>query len=315
MTGKEKSQRYIFQTRGVCPPEIHLQLQAGVIEHVRFVGGGCPGNAELVTRFLAGKSIAEVLPHLQGIDCQNDTSCPDQLARALDAVLQSHLSPAASFRVHDDPVPRSKVGLIGNLEGDGNILKSLSKNMLNQDMEAIFCLGNITGEAHSDRQIPRIIRDHKIIAIQGKRDWSYAQGIEDPQLPPLDQKARDFLLRMPHVLSFCMGKRRGVAFFGDYLQTMPDYSDFEPFALEINLVCGLTHFMQDESVFPALAAMAPQFKADIIIFSQTRKWGYWKVAGKHFISIGPAAEPSGMAWGFLNDNGGNLEFTQEQVAR
>ena len=312
MTANKTSKRYIYQTHGVCPSEIHFQLQGDIIEGVHFVGGGCPGNAVLVSRFLAGRSLSEVLPLLQGIDCRNDTSCPDQLVRALEAVKNKRLSPAASFRVHDDPVPRNKIGLIGDLEGDDDTLKYIFQKLSTQDVETIFCLGNITGKAHSNRKLLRTIRDHHILAIQGARDWSYAQRIEDPQLPPFDRKTRDDLLRLPHLVSFRMGERRGVAFYGDYLQTMPDYSDFEPFALEINMVCGLTNFMQDEAVFPALGAMIPQFQADIIIFSQTRQWGYWQVGGKHFISLGPAAGPSGMTWGLLKDTGGHLEFAKEK---
>ena len=95
-----------------------------------------------------------------------------------------------------------------------------------------------------------------------------------------------------------------MAFFGDYIQSFADYSDFEPFSLEINMVCGLTNFMRDETVFPALEAMIPQFQADIIIFSQQKTWGSWHVGGKDFISVGAAAAESGLTWGLLAKNSG-----------
>ena len=80
---------------------------------------------------------------------------------------------------------------------------------------------------------------------------------------------------------------------------MPGYSDYEPYALEMNMVCGLTDFMRDESVFPALAAMTPQFCTDVVLFSQIRKWGHWHVGGKDFISVGPATERDWLTWGVL----------------
>ena len=115
---------------------------------------------------------------------------------------------------------------------------------------------------------------------------------------PNIETQRDWLLQLPQVLSFKLNTRKSMAFFGDYIQRLPDYSDFEPFALEMNMVCGLTNFMQDETVFPALEAMIPQFQIDIIIFSQPKKWGHWHIAGKDFISLGPASDANfpGVFW-------------------
>jgi len=50
----DENERYIYRTHGVCPPEIHFQVQDGLLTEVRFVGGGCPGNARLVSRLLKG---------------------------------------------------------------------------------------------------------------------------------------------------------------------------------------------------------------------------------------------------------------------
>jgi hypothetical protein len=76
----------------------------------------------------------------------------------------------------------------------------------------------------------------------------------------------------------------------------------------MNMVCGLTHFMQDEAVFPALEAMIPQFSADMIIFGQLKKWGHWHIAGKDFISVGPASDAKGLSWGQLEVEDEKVEF-------
>lgn len=308
MPDETQTKRFIYPTQGVCPPEIHFKLNSGNLEGIRFVGGGCPGNAQLVARLLEGKPLAQALKYLVGIDCRNGTSCPDQLAAAVTAAKKGNLTPAESFRVHADTSNRSRVGLISSIEGNSAILQKLIHQMQASGIDACYCLGNLTGDSAHNKDLIQNIRKHKIIAIQGESDWCYAQGQEKKSMPPLEQKDRDWLLRLPQVLSFQMEQKTGFVFFGDYIQSLPDYSDFEPFALEMNMVCGLTHFMQDETVFPALEAMIPQFRADIIIFSQLKKWGHWHIAGKDFISLGPASGTDGLSWGQLEVDAEKIEF-------
>ncbi|MBW2513556.1 MAG: TIGR03905 family TSCPD domain-containing protein [Deltaproteobacteria bacterium] len=305
-----KTQRYIYQTRRVCPPEIHFQVQDAFLKSVRFVGGGCPGNAQLVSRLLEGMPIDEVLPILNGIACSKGSSCPDQLAEAIRAMQKGELRPVSSFRVEDIPSSKKVVGLIGALDGDHRVLQHLSASMEARGVQAILCAGNLTSPKKEGRTLIKAISDGGLRAVTGDRDWAYACETETMQLPFMDSKTKDFLVRLPQVISFRMDDRKGVMFFGDYIQTMPGYSDFEPYALEINMVCGLTDFMRDESVFPALEAMDPQFRADIIIFSQTGQWGHWHLAGKDFISLGPAVGKDGVSWACLEINSGGLKFSK-----
>ncbi len=308
MPGATETKRFIYPTRGVCPPEIHFKVNNGKLEQVRFVGGGCPGNAQLVARLLEGKPLTEALECLCGIDCRNGTSCPDQLAAAVTAAQNGSLLPAESFRVFADATARCRVGLCTAIEGNHAILQKLIEHMQACGMEACYCLGNLTGDSAQNKDLIQQIRKHKTLAIQGENDWCYAQGQEKKSMPPLEQTDRDWLLRLPQVLSFQMGQKKGIVFFGDYIQRLPDYSDFEPFSLEMNMVCGLTRFMQDETVFPALEAMIPQFRVDMVIFGQLKKWGHWHIAGKDFISLGPALDASGISWGQLEVDDEKIEF-------
>jgi uncharacterized protein (TIGR03905 family) len=310
MAVNRKNQRYIFKTRGVCPPEIHFRIDQGYLSDIRFVGGGCPGNAQLLTRLLIGRHLDEVLGLVKEIDCRNGTSCPDQLASAIKAVTDGQLSPAASFLLVDDPIPKARIGLIGELAGNPQILQNMVDAMSEADVEAVVCLGNLTGESTLNRQALKSIHKLKIQTIQGQNDWNYANGTESPPFPPLDQQARDWLIQLPQVLSFLVGEKRCIAFFGDFIQKLPGYSDYEPYALEMNMVCGLADFMRDETVFPALEAMTPQFQADVVLFSQTRKWGHWHVGGKDFISVGPATGQASPTWGLLESNSGKIEFSR-----
>ena len=308
-----KTIRYVYPTQGVCPPEIHFQVQDGILHEVRFVGGGCPANAQLVSRLLQGRPIEDVLELLKEIDCRNGTSCPDQLSRGLIATLDGTLAPAESFKVYEDAEPRRRIGLIGNLEGRSKILQRLIPEIKRNGVEIIQCLGNLTGNSLNNKELIKQIRKEGLSAIQGERDFKYANEREPDFFPSLEQKERDCLVQLPQVISFQVGERSGVAFYGDYLQGLPGFSDFEPFALEMNMVCELTQFMQDESVFPALEAMAPQFRSSVILFGQTERWGHWRVGETDFIGVGPVFADAELAWGLLEGSGNEIRFKVNRI--
>ncbi|MBO5884709.1 MAG: TIGR03905 family TSCPD domain-containing protein [Clostridia bacterium] len=73
---------YIYKTFGTCSREIQLDIQNNIIQNVKFIGG-CNGNLQGISKLVIGQNIDDVIAKLQGIECRNDTSCPDQLAKAL----------------------------------------------------------------------------------------------------------------------------------------------------------------------------------------------------------------------------------------
>ena len=75
---------YCYKTKGTCSREIDIEVKDNVIESVRFVGG-CTGNTTGVAPLAKGLTLDEAISRLKGIQCRNGTSCPDQLARALEA--------------------------------------------------------------------------------------------------------------------------------------------------------------------------------------------------------------------------------------
>ncbi len=74
------------------------------------------------------------------------------------------------------------------------------------------------------------------------------------------------------------------------------------------MVCDLTNFLQDETVFPALEAMMPQFQAQVVLFSQTKAWGHWTIGGIDFISVGPAMRDNQLNWGLLQADDETINF-------
>lgn len=73
-----------FKTQGTCSRAINYEVTDGVVTACQFVGG-CPGNTQGVARLAVGRTVEDVIAALKGIQCRNGTSCPDQLARALEA--------------------------------------------------------------------------------------------------------------------------------------------------------------------------------------------------------------------------------------
>ncbi|MCI8370343.1 MAG: TIGR03905 family TSCPD domain-containing protein [Clostridia bacterium] len=80
---------FTYQTQGTCSRQIIFEVdEENKLHSVRFIGG-CSGNLQGVSRLVEGKDIDEVQNLLQGVKCRNNTSCPDQLARAIAAYKKS----------------------------------------------------------------------------------------------------------------------------------------------------------------------------------------------------------------------------------
>ncbi len=80
--------RYSYRTRGVCSRGIEFDLENGVVDNVNFIGG-CPGNTQGVAALANGRSARELISIIKGIKCgSKPTSCPDQLALAIEAALE-----------------------------------------------------------------------------------------------------------------------------------------------------------------------------------------------------------------------------------
>ena len=76
-----------YQTKGTCSSAIDVEVNNGIIESVSFTGG-CNGNLKGIAALVKGMEVKEAITRLQGITCGfKSTSCPDQLAKALEAFL------------------------------------------------------------------------------------------------------------------------------------------------------------------------------------------------------------------------------------
>ncbi|AOT69536.1 TIGR03905 family TSCPD domain-containing protein [Geosporobacter ferrireducens] len=75
---------YSFTPIGVCAQKIIFSISDGVVKDVAF-SGGCSGNLQGISRLVDGMQVEEAIVKLRGITCGGKiTSCPDQLAKALE---------------------------------------------------------------------------------------------------------------------------------------------------------------------------------------------------------------------------------------
>jgi uncharacterized protein (TIGR03905 family) len=77
--------KYSYTPRGVCSAKIDFEIEDGIVKNVQFTRG-CSGNTQGISKLTEGMPVDEVITRLKGLNCNGrGTSCPDQLARALEA--------------------------------------------------------------------------------------------------------------------------------------------------------------------------------------------------------------------------------------
>lgn len=70
--------------KGVCSRLITIEVEDDIIKSIEFLGG-CNGNLKGISKLAVGRNKDEVIELLKGTKCGfKNTSCPDQLARALE---------------------------------------------------------------------------------------------------------------------------------------------------------------------------------------------------------------------------------------
>ncbi len=80
---------YTYSPKGVCSINISFDVEDGLLKNVKFTGG-CNGNLKGISSLVDGMEVTEVIKRLKGTNCGNKgTSCPDQLAKALEAYLNT----------------------------------------------------------------------------------------------------------------------------------------------------------------------------------------------------------------------------------
>lgn len=78
-----------YKTKGTCSRAVIVDVEDGVITDCAFVGG-CSGNTQGVASLVIGMKAEDAIAKIKGIKCgMKTTSCPDQLALALEEVTKA----------------------------------------------------------------------------------------------------------------------------------------------------------------------------------------------------------------------------------
>ena len=87
---------YKHRNIGTCSVQVQFDMEAGRIHHVKFKDG-CSGNLQGLAALIEGMDAAEAAAKLKGIRCGfKSTSCPDQLAQAIEEALKAERSREAN---------------------------------------------------------------------------------------------------------------------------------------------------------------------------------------------------------------------------
>ena len=79
--------RHVYKTKNTCSRSIEFDLDNGIVTNVKF-NGGCMGNTQGVADLVEGMKAEDVIRKCRNIQCGfRGTSCPDQLALALETAL------------------------------------------------------------------------------------------------------------------------------------------------------------------------------------------------------------------------------------
>ena len=78
---------YSYNTKGTCSVKIDFDIIDNKVCNVTFLGG-CNGNLKGISALVEGMEPSKVIEKLKNIKCGfKSTSCPDQLATAIETAL------------------------------------------------------------------------------------------------------------------------------------------------------------------------------------------------------------------------------------
>lgn len=79
--------KFSYTPSGVCSAQIDFEIDGDIVKNIRFTRG-CNGNTQGISKLAEGMNVNDVIARLKGVNCGGrGTSCPDQLARALELAL------------------------------------------------------------------------------------------------------------------------------------------------------------------------------------------------------------------------------------
>jgi uncharacterized protein (TIGR03905 family) len=297
-----------FKPTGVCPKEIHLEIEDGILKELSFLGGGCPGNSYLVPKLIQGRRVSELIPLLKGIPCREGTSCPDQVAKALE-LDQTEGLPTAEMKVLTIEERWERIGVFSGIHGDLQILEKVLEHLSNKKLNRLICLGGLVGKKFSREEIVFLLVNANAIILQDPFDLRINRH-KEVSIPE-----REFLSHLPALLEFRLGNLRGIAFHGEAMEEIPGYSEYGKYGADINAIVYLSNYLRDEYVSPAFETLAKQFWANLYVFNHTEEPSYKILPNRHFVNVGTLRPTDGNkgSYAILEMKGDQLEVEFREI--
>ena len=268
-----------FKPTGICPKEIQLDIEGGILKQLSFLGGGCRGNSHLICKILQGKRIEELIPLLKGIPCREGTSCPDQVAKALELDQKEGL-PTAEMKILTIEEQWERIGVFSGIHGDLQSLKKVLEQLSSKKFDKLICLGGLMGEGFFCDESVFELDKAKAILLEDPSDLRIRHSKE------VSNPGNQFLSQLPALLEFKLGKLRGIAFHGGAMEEIPGYSEYGKYGADINAIIYLSNYLRDEHVFPAFETVSKQFWANLYVFNHTEEPSYKILPNRHFVNVG-----------------------------
>jgi uncharacterized protein (TIGR03905 family) len=290
-----------FKPSGVCPKEIHLDIEGGILKELSFLGGGCRGNSYLICKILQGKRIEELIPLLKGIPCREGTSCPDQVAKALELDQKEGL-PTAEMNILTIEERWERVGVFSGIHGGLQNLKKVLEELSSEKLDRLICLGGLAGEEFLHDEIVFQLAEARVILLQDPSDVriNHPNEISNPR--------NQSLCQLPALLEFQLGKLRGIAFHGGAMEKIPGYSEYGKYGPDINAIIYLSNYLRDEYVSAAFETLAKQFWANLYVFNHTEEPSYKILPNRYFVNVGKInpAEGNKRSYAIMEAKGNQL---------
>jgi uncharacterized protein (TIGR03905 family) len=268
-----------FKPKGICPKEIQLDIEGGILKELSFLGGGCRGNSDLICKILQGKCIDDLIPLLKGIPCREGTSCPDQVARALE-LDQTVGLPKAEMNILTVEETWERIGAFSGIHGNPQILKKVLDQLSDKKIDRLICLGGLAGTPSPCEEIIPLLVKANVTLLQGPGDLKINQH------KGVSRHDEEILCQLPTLLEFRLGGLRGLAFHGGAMEEIPGYSEYDKYGADINAIIYLSNYLRDESVAPAFETLAKQFRAHLYVFNNTEEPLYKIMPNRHFVNVG-----------------------------
>lgn len=78
---------FVFHPQGTCSREMKIYYENDILMDLEVVGG-CSGNLKGIAALVKGMKFQDIVAKLDGLKCGfKQTSCPDQLAKAIETLL------------------------------------------------------------------------------------------------------------------------------------------------------------------------------------------------------------------------------------